>query len=386
MSMSSVFSVPLCAVWVSVYTTEAAVCGSGAFKHRFPLTTQLARAVLGAAAPFVFDGQVPQQQQQQQQQQQAGGSPRKQVGVGGVAEAQKKKNGTAQQDAELQNLLAEIYAPPSGPPDPSRIPAAAREMTRHDLLSGPLNDTVMQFYQKHQRSSIDPKDLIHESTLKAKLSNRCHHGLLGILKVIRMTDPDLNIVALGMDLTTLGLNLNSPESLYSSFSSPWAEAPLQSSDTPEFSLPSCYYTNPNLHKVEVSTLKKVNDDTLLYIFYNCPRDVFQPQAANELVNRKWRFLRDKALWLKEETDSTTDSKQWTYYDTETGQKKTYVGPPPLEKDLLESAQAIAQLAQQTMPKAGPPSADATKTQQQQQQSQQSPASASGSSGGQKTDG
>ncbi|CEL97647.1 unnamed protein product [Vitrella brassicaformis CCMP3155] len=47
---------------VSVYvgTIEAAVCGTGLFKHRFPVTTQLARVVLGAVAPFVFDGQVQQ--------------------------------------------------------------------------------------------------------------------------------------------------------------------------------------------------------------------------------------------------------------------------------------------------------------------------------------
>ena len=38
-------------------------------------------------------------------------------------------------------------------------------------------------------------------------------GLLGLLSVIRMTDPDLNTLALGTDLTTLGLNLNSPEYL-----------------------------------------------------------------------------------------------------------------------------------------------------------------------------
>lgn len=36
-------------------------------------------------------------------------------------------------------------------------------------------------------------------------------GLLGLLNVIRMTNPDLNTLALGIDLTTLGLNLNSPE-------------------------------------------------------------------------------------------------------------------------------------------------------------------------------
>lgn len=36
-------------------------------------------------------------------------------------------------------------------------------------------------------------------------------GLRGLLTVIRMTDQDLNTLALGTDLTTLGLNLNSPE-------------------------------------------------------------------------------------------------------------------------------------------------------------------------------
>jgi CCR4-NOT transcription complex subunit 2 len=56
---------------------------------------------------------------------------------------------------------------------------------------------------------------------KAHLS----YGLLGLLPVIKMTDGDLNTLALGSDLTTLGLNLNSSKSLYSTFSSPWADGP-----------------------------------------------------------------------------------------------------------------------------------------------------------------
>ncbi|CEM00947.1 unnamed protein product [Vitrella brassicaformis CCMP3155] len=55
---------------VRVVTTEAAACVGGLFKHRFPVTTQLARVALGAVAPFIFDGPVPQQQHQQQHQQQ----------------------------------------------------------------------------------------------------------------------------------------------------------------------------------------------------------------------------------------------------------------------------------------------------------------------------
>jgi len=52
-------------------------------------------------------------------------------------------------------------------------------------------------------------------------------GLLGLLGVIRMTDPDLTTLALGTDLTTLGLHLNSPENVFKTFASPWADAPLR---------------------------------------------------------------------------------------------------------------------------------------------------------------
>ena len=60
------------------------------------------------------------------------------------------------------------------------------------------------------------------------------YGLLGLLNVIRMTDPDLSTLALGKDLTSLGLNLNSPDSLHATFASPWASVPTKS--RPTFSL------------------------------------------------------------------------------------------------------------------------------------------------------
>ena len=58
------------------------------------------------------------------------------------------------------------------------------------------------------------------------------YGLMGLLGVIRMQDPDLTTLALGTDLTGLGLHLNSPENVYSTFASPWAEQPLK--PEPEF--------------------------------------------------------------------------------------------------------------------------------------------------------
>ena len=51
----------------------------------------------------------------------------------------------------------------------------------------------------------------------------------------RMTAPDRASLAVGSDLTTLGLNLASPDILYNTFLSPWAEVcppPLWTSYSP----------------------------------------------------------------------------------------------------------------------------------------------------------
>lgn len=64
-------------------------------------------------------------------------------------------------------------------------------------------------------------------------------GMLGLLSVIRMSDPDLTSLALGIDLTTLGLNLNSAENLHKTFGSPWSDEPAKGD--PEFTVPQCYY-------------------------------------------------------------------------------------------------------------------------------------------------
>lgn len=55
-------------------------------------------------------------------------------------------------------------------------------------------------------------------------------GMVGLLTFIRAAeteDPNLVSLALGQDLTALGLNLNSPENLYVNFDGPWAETPCR---------------------------------------------------------------------------------------------------------------------------------------------------------------
>jgi hypothetical protein len=61
-------------------------------------------------------------------------------------------------------------------------------------------------------------------------------------------DPDLNTLALGSDLTTLGLNLNASEALYTTFASPWVEGPT--SRDPKFFLPQCYNLQKQCTSIE----------------------------------------------------------------------------------------------------------------------------------------
>ncbi|KAL7747664.1 transcriptional regulator [Sorochytrium milnesiophthora] len=147
-------------------------------------------------------------------------------------------------------------------------------------------------------------------------------GLLGLLNIIRMTDTDMNALALGTDLTTLGLNLNSPDVLYATFVSPFSETPHNPSYgtiEPEYHLPACY-TSIQLQQPASSPQKiaSFSDETLFYIFYSMPRDITQEAAANELFNRNWRYHKDLRLWL------TKDPSGETVLKTATSERSTFI--------------------------------------------------------------
>lgn len=109
-------------------------------------------------------------------------------------------------------------------------------------------------YRLQQMSAVSQpfRDVGLKST-QVTQPNPDRFGLLGLLSVIKMTDPDLTSLALGIDLTTLGLNLNSTGNLHKTFGSPWSNEPSKAD--PEFSVPQCYYAKnpPPLH-VSHSTL------------------------------------------------------------------------------------------------------------------------------------
>ncbi|KAL0094933.1 hypothetical protein J3Q64DRAFT_1632618 [Phycomyces blakesleeanus] len=129
------------------------------------------------------------------------------------------------------------------------------------------------------------------------------YGLLGLLGVIRMTDPDRSMLALGSDLTTLGLDLNTADTIYSTFVSPWSDTqtPPGLNVEPGYYLPSCYRSvkaTPDAHM----RMRTFSEDVLFYVFYSMPNDIAHEAAAQELYNRNWRYHKELGLWLTKEAD------------------------------------------------------------------------------------
>jgi CCR4-NOT transcription complex subunit 2 len=150
-------------------------------------------------------------------------------------------------------------------------------------------------------------------------------GLLGLLDVVKMTDKDLSILSLGQDLASFGLNLNSSECLYASFTSPFAES---SGTEPQYTVPTCYVNHPPSFKIE--NLTKIQIETLFYMFYSMPRDIMQAYAAQELYRREWRYHGELKLWLKQrlpqeisQSQSGVSGSPYAFFDVNTWEQRPF---------------------------------------------------------------
>lgn len=215
------------------------------------------------------------------------------------------------------------------PPPPSRAPQVPPGQSPIPQGPPPAVPPLMSPSSQTAQSASMARRTPEDDATEAEKAAKERYGLLGILKVIRMTDADLNTLALGMDLTTLGLNLNSPECLYSTFASPWSDAPAQKD--PNYLLPPCYYMNPP--QLKQAHLQKFSLETLFYIFFNMPRDTLQAYAAAELYNRGWLYHRELKTWfiLQEEEGQP----RWVFFDLSTWEKHYYAHPVDSQNFLAE---------------------------------------------------
>ncbi|RLN95129.1 hypothetical protein BBJ28_00011698 [Nothophytophthora sp. Chile5] len=140
-----------------------------------------------------------------------------------------------------------------------------------------------------------PEETATEESSDGELDPNNQYGLLGMLHTITRPGNDAKKnLAMGCDLTSLGLNLNSAEPLHPTFASPWADEQL--TKEPQFALPMCYYNQPPVLKT--THLSKFHLETLFFIFYSMPKDVLQAYAAQELYSREWRYHAELKTWLK----------------------------------------------------------------------------------------
>jgi len=130
---------------------------------------------------------------------------------------------------------------------------------------------------------------IFGSTPQAAQALKEKFGLTGILEVVRMHDPHLNTLALGMDLTALG-NMSFPDAFHYNAGT---ELP-PSRREPDYTLPQSYYSSPP-HMKQVH-LEKYGPETLFYMFYNMPKESTQAIAAQELYRRHWRYHKVDKMW------------------------------------------------------------------------------------------
>ncbi|KAL5152228.1 putative NOT transcription complex subunit VIP2 [Glycine soja] len=165
----------------------------------------------------------------------------------------------------------------SGPPG-----IGLRPLNSPNTVSGMGSyDQLIQQYQQHQNQSqfrLQQMSSANQSfrdqgmkSMQTAQSNPDPFGALGLFSVVHISDPNLKYLAHGIDLTTLGLNLNSTENLYKTFRSPWSDEPAKGD--PEFSVLQCYYAK------------------------HMPKDEAQLYAANELYKRGWFYHKEHRLWF-----------------------------------------------------------------------------------------
>jgi len=184
-------------------------------------------------------------------------------------------------------------------------------------------------------------------------------GMVGLLTFIRVaeTDPNLVSLALGFDLTALGLNLNATDSLYPSFGGPWAEGPVRAEDI-EYPVPQEYNISDQMRhghefvssireKLAPLKLNRYKDELLFYLFYTYTGDALQTLSASELYNRDWRYHKEEKIWICrapgiQAVEKGTNFERGTYYFFDPISWRKVAKEFYLEYDKLEERPTVPQ--------------------------------------------
>ncbi|KAK4992746.1 transcriptional regulator [Elasticomyces elasticus] len=119
-------------------------------------------------------------------------------------------------------------------------------------------------------------------------------GLPGLLAMLPGNGEPGSAMMMGHELHTLGLDLDNPNPIFPTFTTPFAE-PNSRPVIPDFKLPPAY-TVTNVPPL-AGRITGFSDETLFAIFYQFTRDIMQEVAAAELYHRDWRWNIDLKQWM-----------------------------------------------------------------------------------------
>ncbi|KAK3636539.1 transcriptional regulator [Elasticomyces elasticus] len=250
--------------------------------------------------------------------------------------------GSTQQPPQQQQPQQQTQMPIRGPstnsysqppqqqqPQPQQSQATQAPIGSQQPLQPPAQQRDQLLQQQSPALTHQPNGQVSSPSANVKsygsMTEAEQYGLPGLLAALEArraiengqpVDPTLppamrNGVILGQDLSTLGMDLDSPDMIYTTFtpfpnmrdSTPGAYDYVERNVVPEFTLPQAYRVG-NVPGVE-ARMGAFSDETLFSIFYQNPLDYRQELAALELTARDWRYHKKLRTWLQKDSPSST---------------------------------------------------------------------------------
>ena len=172
----------------------------------------------------------------------------------------------------------------SSSPSSARSPLSSVRNAAGNLgASSPLTDNASTRADSIQTAAgtlAQPGAMAQTPAQQILTSPADRFGLLGLLALIKSSDPDLSMLSMGVDLQTFGLTLNQSDPLHPSFITPWSENNMLASSRiePEFTLPSCYNVQPP-PPAQSKNRVVLGRDTVFHLLLNTERCVARSSGA-----------------------------------------------------------------------------------------------------------
>nr|CAH8864782.1 unnamed protein product [Trichobilharzia regenti] len=157
-------------------------------------------------------------------------------------------------------------------------------------------------------------------------------GMLGLLKLIRVGDYDatLNMLAPGLDLSSLHNNWQTSGELHTSLVSPCHDSCFGRPHDMDYPVPPEYLIRHLItDRLPDPPMNQLSEETLFWLFYNCCREEAQLVVAKELYQREWRFHKKEQIWLTRivganfTSDNNSEQGDYYFWDPLKAQKSTH---------------------------------------------------------------